>query len=72
MVAAAYVGASRLVEDRHFASDVVFGAALGLASGWTVVGRHGREQFALEPRPVKGGFMIALTRTDSHERGRAQ
>jgi hypothetical protein len=72
MIAATYVGASRLVENRHFASDVVFGSALGLASGWTVVGRHGREQFALEPMPVKGGFMIALTRTESRERGRAQ
>lgn len=72
MLAATYVGASRLVENRHFASDVMFGAALGIASGWTVVGRHGREQFALEPRPVKGGFMIALTRTESRDRGRAQ
>jgi membrane-associated phospholipid phosphatase len=72
MVAATYVATSRLVEDRHFMSDVVFGAALGLASGWTVVGRHGREQFALEPVPVRGGVMIALTRTDSHQRGRAQ
>jgi membrane-associated phospholipid phosphatase len=72
MVAATYVGASRLVENRHFASDVVFGAALGLASGWTVVGRHGREQFALEPMPVRGGVMIALIRTESRDRGRAQ
>jgi hypothetical protein len=68
MVGAAYVGASRLVENRHFASDVVFGAALGLASGWTVVGRHGRDQYALRPMPVNGGVMIAFTRVDPRDR----
>jgi membrane-associated phospholipid phosphatase len=39
---ATYVAMSRLHEDQHFLSDVVFGASLGMASGWTVVGRHGR------------------------------
>ena len=42
LLIATYVGASRLHDNRHFASDVVFGAALGIATGWTVVGRHGR------------------------------
>jgi membrane-associated phospholipid phosphatase len=44
---AAYVGASRLHDNRHFLSDVLFGGALGIASGWTVVGRHGRSNYAL-------------------------
>ena len=39
---ATYVATSRLSENRHFLSDVIFGASLGMASGWTVVGRHGR------------------------------
>ena len=43
LTAASYVAASRLVDNRHFFSDVVFGAALGEAVGWTVVGRHGRD-----------------------------
>jgi len=51
------------VDDRHFLSDVVFGAALGEAVGWTVVGRHGRSQYALEPVPGQGGMMMALVRT---------
>lgn len=55
---AGYVGASRLAENKHFLSDVIFGAALGMASGWTVVGRHGRDNFALFPTPVKGGVAI--------------
>ena len=52
---ATYVATSRLHEDRHFLSDVIFGASLGVASGWTVVGRHGRSSYALMPVPVRGG-----------------
>jgi membrane-associated phospholipid phosphatase len=56
---AGYVSASRLTDNRHFLSDVLFGSALGMAAGWTVVGRHGRDTFALLPVPVHGG--VALT-----------
>jgi membrane-associated phospholipid phosphatase len=62
LAAASYVAASRLVDNRHFLSDVVFGAALGEAVGWTVVGRHGRSQYALQPVPLRGGMMFALVR----------
>jgi len=68
---ASYVATSRLADNRHYLSDVVFGAAVGVSAGWTVVGRHGRLNFALAPVPVRGGMMIALTRTPSdHSRGR--
>jgi len=69
-VAASYVAASRLIDDRHFLSDVVFGAALGMASGWTVVGRHGRENFALLPVPVRGGVALTFTKVprEAHAR----
>ena len=63
MVAASYVATSRLVDNRHFLSDVVFGAAVGEATGWTVVGRHGRTEYALQPVPVRGGVMLAFVRT---------
>jgi membrane-associated phospholipid phosphatase len=56
---AGYVSASRLTDNRHFLSDVLFGAALGMASGWTVVGRHGRDDFTLIPTPIRGGVMLA-------------
>jgi membrane-associated phospholipid phosphatase len=62
LVGAAYVAASRLVDNRHFLSDVVFGAALGEATGWTVVGRHGRDKFTLQPVPIRGGVMVSLVR----------
>jgi hypothetical protein len=61
-VVAAYVATSRLHDNRHFLSDVLFGGALGIASGWTVVGRHGRSNYALMPVPVQGGVMVTLTR----------
>jgi hypothetical protein len=62
---AAYVGMSRLHDNRHFVSDVLFGGALGVASGWTVVGRHGRSSYAVMPVPVPGGFMVRLSRNPS-------
>jgi membrane-associated phospholipid phosphatase len=56
---AGYVSASRLTDNRHFLSDVLFGSALGIASGWTVVGRHGRDTFTMYPVPVRGGVALA-------------
>ena len=62
-VGATYVATSRLVDNRHFMSDVIFGAAVGTASGWTVVGTRGRKHpLVLQPVPVKGGMMIAVMR----------
>jgi membrane-associated phospholipid phosphatase len=63
LVGATYVATSRLVDDRHFLSDVVFGAAVGTASGWTVVGTRGRRRVVIQPIAVKGGMMIAIMRT---------
>jgi membrane-associated phospholipid phosphatase len=60
---AAYVATSRLHDNRHWLSDVVFGGALGVASGWTVVGRHGRASYAFMPVPVRGGIAVSVTRT---------
>jgi membrane-associated phospholipid phosphatase len=62
LAGATYVATSRLLDNRHFLSDLALGAAVGTASGWTVVGTHGRDQFALQPVPVRGGLMIALVR----------
>ena len=60
LLIATYIGASRMHDNRHFASDVAFGAAIGIASGWTVVGRHGRTEYALVPTPTRGGAMVSL------------
>ena len=60
---ATYVGTSRLHDNVHFLSDVVFGAALGTAAGWTVVGRHGRTNYSLMPAPIPGGMAFVVSRT---------
>lgn len=62
LAAAAYVATSRLHDNRHFLSDVMFGSAIGMATGWTIVGRHGRNEYALLPVPVRGGVAVSLTR----------
>jgi membrane-associated phospholipid phosphatase len=61
MLIASYVAASRLYDHQHFLSDVIFGAAVGTASGWTVVGRHGRSDYTLLPVVTRGGVMVAIT-----------
>ena len=68
LLVATYVGVSRLHDNRHFLSDIVFGSAVGMASGWTVVGRHGRNEYTLMPMPVRGGMAIALTRIGGDSR----
>lgn len=66
LAAASYVAMSRLIDNRHFLSDVIFGAAVGEATGWTIVGRHGRKEYAFQPVPVPvhGGMMIVFTRVE--------
>jgi membrane-associated phospholipid phosphatase len=57
---ATYVASSRLNTNRHFLSDVLFGAGVGTAAGWTVVGRHGRSSYAFVPSPVPGGMSFNI------------
>jgi membrane-associated phospholipid phosphatase len=60
-VIAGAVSASRLTDNRHYLSDVLFGSALGMAAGWTVVGRHGRDDFAIFPVPLRRGVALSGT-----------
>ena len=48
---ASYVAASRLPAQRHWLSDVVFRAAVGIISGRTV-GSHEREHATPSVKPV--------------------
>ena len=59
---AAYVGASRLSENRHYLSDVIFGATLGVLAGRQVTINFGKTKFALTPQAVPGGAGIALVK----------
>jgi membrane-associated phospholipid phosphatase len=58
---ASYVAMSRLHENRHYLSDVIFGAALGLVAGRTVT-RHGRNQWTVSPALMPdGGYALTVT-----------
>jgi len=59
---ASYVAASRLHDNRHYLSDVVFGAAVGTISGRTVV-HHASDYWAVAPVRVPGGVMLMVSRT---------
>jgi len=51
---ASYVAMSRLHDNRHFASDVAFGAFDGIIIGRSVTW-HGRHNFVMTPTVVPGG-----------------
>ena len=56
------VAASRLSARRHFASDVIFGAAVGIVSGRAVTVGRGANRFAVAPLGVPRGPGISFTR----------
>ena len=56
---ASYVAASRLHDNRHYLSDVVFGAAVGAIAGRTVV-HHASDYWAFTPASVPGGGVALL------------
>ena len=54
----AYVSVSRMVDNKHWASDVVFGTAIGLISGRAASFGHTRHGVSVTPSIVPGGFAI--------------
>jgi membrane-associated phospholipid phosphatase len=52
---AGYVGVSRLSENKHYASDVIFGTAIGIVAGRSVTVRRGHAQFRVAPFAVRAG-----------------
>jgi membrane-associated phospholipid phosphatase len=59
--AAAYSGISRVYENQHWASDVVFGAAVGIASGRTATLRLRSGSVTFAPLAVPGGGGVLVT-----------
>jgi membrane-associated phospholipid phosphatase len=60
-LAASYTGVSRVYANQHWASDVVFGAALGMASGRTVTIHLRNSTVVLGPLAVPGGGGVLVT-----------
>ena len=61
---AAYTAISRISDDKHWASDVVFGAAVGMASARTVTLHLRKHKVTLLPVAVPGGGGLALVHRD--------
>jgi hypothetical protein len=59
-VAAAYTGTSRVIDNQHWASDVVFGAALGIASGRTVTIHMRDSRVTLSPVAMPCGIGVSV------------
>jgi membrane-associated phospholipid phosphatase len=59
--AATYTGLSRLADNHHWASDVVFGAALGMASGRTVTLHLRDTRVSIAPLAAPGGGGVLVT-----------
>jgi membrane-associated phospholipid phosphatase len=59
---AAYVAASRMSADKHHLSDVLMGAAIGVAAGRSVTVGLAGEQFDLGVAPTIGGAAITFTK----------
>lgn len=59
--AAAYVAAGRVQDQRHYLSDVAFGAALGIVAGRTVTVGAGKAKFAVAPMAAPGGAGVSFT-----------
>lgn len=60
--AAAFVGYSRLNQDKHWASDIVLAAAIGELAGRVAVSRHVHSSsYAFVPTAIEGGGGLALT-----------
>jgi len=55
----AYVSVSRMVDNKHWASDVVFGAAIGIVSGRAASLEHGTQRVSVAPSLLPGGFPSA-------------
>jgi membrane-associated phospholipid phosphatase len=58
---ATYVGASRIQQNRHYLSDVAFGAALGIVVGRTVTFELGGHRVDIAPAAAPGGGGVSLS-----------
>jgi membrane-associated phospholipid phosphatase len=60
-VLAGYVAASRLSENQHFASDVIFGAGIGIVSARAMTIGKRTAALTVTPLPMRGGGGIWVT-----------
>lgn len=57
-ILASYTSAARLQQNQHYMSDVIFGAALGVATGRSVTMGHGERKLTIVPTVTRGGAAL--------------
>jgi hypothetical protein len=57
---ASYIGLARIEGKRHYLSDVVFGAAIGIVAGRSVTIGRGDKRFLVTPVATRGGGGISF------------
>jgi len=57
---AGYVGMARMTSDHHFASDVMFGAGIGLIAGRAATFHVGRQDLTVSPALARGSIGISV------------
>src|SRR3954466_976251 len=60
---AGYTSASRVIANQHWTSDVIFGAAIGMAAGRTATLHLRATRLSLAPLPLPGGGGVLVTAT---------
>jgi membrane-associated phospholipid phosphatase len=60
-LAAAYSGVSRVLDNQHWASDLVFGAFVGIASGRAVTIRLRNDRVSVAPVTMHGGGGVVVS-----------
>jgi membrane-associated phospholipid phosphatase len=58
---AAWVAASRMEANRHYLSDVVMGAGIGIAAGHAVTWQVGQQKLDVGVAPTAGGAAVTFT-----------
>ena len=56
-----YIATSRMADNRHYPSDLLVGAAVGIVSGRAVTVGRGSSKFAVTPFAAPGGGGVSLT-----------
>lgn len=59
---AGYIGASRMAANRHYLSDIILGAGIGIAAARTVTIDIGDHDFAVGVSPTPGGAAVTFSR----------
>lgn len=65
---AAWVGASRMQMQRHYLSDVIAGATIGILAGRSVTFGMGGRNFAVSPIAAEGGVGVSFNLVDKKKK----